>query len=363
MWIIGSLISFLGLLQILPYYASAQDALPCVNPLGSNGLCINIKQCQPLLQILQEQRSETFNFLRASVCGFEGNDPRVCCPNNNDDNNNNNGNEEVKTTSYGPLQPPICGTSLGEHDRIVNGVPATLGSWPWITALGYRSKKNPDIPRFLCGGALVSVRHVVTAGHCVYQRNDLFMARLGDLDLNSTTDGADPINILILNKILHPKYNPTSYTNDIAIIKLAEDVPFSQNIHPICLPIIEPLIHSNFDNTFPFIAGWGAVYFNGPSSSRLLELQIPVVNQERCKNSFKSFTNAVIDDRIICAGFARGGKDACQGDSGGPLMTPHNNSYYLIGVVSYGYRCAEPGYPGVYSKVSSFLNFIIENLI
>lgn len=77
-----------------------------------------------MLQILQEQRPETFDFLRASVCGFEGSDPRVCCPNNN---NNDAGNEEVKNTSYGPLQPPICGTSYGEHDRIVNGVPATLG--------------------------------------------------------------------------------------------------------------------------------------------------------------------------------------------------------------------------------------------
>ncbi|KAL2719171.1 venom protease-like [Vespula squamosa] len=359
MWTIGSLISFLGFLQILPYYVLAQDALPCVNPLGSNGVCINIKQCQPLLQILQAQRPETIDFLRASVCGYEGNDPRVCCPNND----NNIDNEEDKNTSYGPLQPPICGTSYGEHKRIVGGVPATLGSWPWITALGYRSKKNRDIPRFLCGGALISVRHVVTAGHCVYQRNDLFMARLGDLDLNSTTDGADPIDVLIENKIIHPQYNPTSYTNDIAIIRLAGDIPFSRNIHPICLPIIEPLINSNFDNSFPFIAGWGAVYFNGPSSSHLLELQIPVVKQDRCKDSFKSFTTAVIDDRIICAGFARGGKDACQGDSGGPLMSPHNQSYYLIGVVSYGYRCAEPGYPGVYTKVSSFLNFIIENLI
>lgn len=54
------------------------------------------------------------------------------------------------------------------------------------------------------------------------------MARLGELDLNSTTDGADPIDILIENKILHPQYNPTSYTNDIAIIRLAEDIPFSR---------------------------------------------------------------------------------------------------------------------------------------
>lgn len=102
------------------------------------------------------------------------------------------------------------------------------GSWPWITALGYRKTKDSNKPVFLCGGALISARHVITAGHCVYGRNDLFMVRLGDLDLNSTTDGADPIDISIENTIVHPQYNTTSFTNDIAIIRLAEDVPFSR---------------------------------------------------------------------------------------------------------------------------------------
>lgn len=364
MWTVGLLISFLGLMKILPYDVLAQDGPSCVNPLGANGICINIRKCPILLQVLQAQRPETINFLRASLCGYEGSDPRVCCPNNvNENNNNEPDSQETENTPYGPLTPPICGKSYKDNDRIVNGVPSTLGSWPWITALGYHSKKNPNKPVFLCGGTLISARHVVTAGHCVYNRKDLYMARLGDLDLESTDDGAEPINVLIENKIIHPEYNPSNHVNDIAILRLADEIPFSRNIHPICLPINEPLLHSNFYNTFPFIAGWGAIYFNGPSSSQLLESQVPVVKQEKCQNAFKAFTNAIIDDRIICAGYAAGGKDACQGDSGGPLMIPSNKSYYLIGVVSYGYRCAEPGYPGVYSKVSSFLNFIIDNLI
>ncbi|KAI4503082.1 hypothetical protein M0802_002126 [Mischocyttarus mexicanus] len=362
MWTVGLLVSFLSLLKILPYYVLAQDAPPCVNPLGANGVCISIKKCPALIQVLQAQKPESINFLRSSVCGYEGDYPRVCCP-NDVDNDNGRDNKETGNTSYGPLTPPICGTSYKNNDRIVNGVPSTLGAWPWIAALGYHSKKTPGKTVFLCGGTLISSRHVVTAGHCVSKRNDLFMVRLGDLDLDSTTDGADPIDVLIDQKIVHPQYNPSSHINDIAIIKLADEVPFSRNLHPICLPVNDPLLHSNFYNTFPFIAGWGAIYFNGPASSHLLESQVPVVKQDKCISAFKSFTNAIIDDRIICAGYATGGKDACQGDSGGPLMLPHNKSYYLIGVVSYGYKCAEPGYPGVYSKVTSFLNFIIDNLI
>lgn len=361
MWTTTVLSFCVALLTILPHHASSQGAFPCVNPLGMNGRCINIRQCAPLLKILQAQRPETIQFLRNSVCGYDGIDPRVCCPDNSPDKDKDSNRAE--NSSYGPLVPPICGTSYGEHGRIVGGVPAELGGWPWVTALGYRNKKNPDVPRFLCGGSLISSRHVVTAGHCIYHRTDLYMARVGDLDLNSTTDGANPIDILIEEKILHPEYNSATYNNDIGIIRLSQEVPFSRNLHPVCLPFTQPVRDFDLEGTFPFVAGWGSVYFNGPGSSRLLEVQIPVVDLEECKEKFKSFTNVIIDNRIVCAGFARGGKDACQGDSGGPLMLPHNGSYYLFGVVSYGYKCAEPGYPGVYSRVTSFLDFILHNLV
>lgn len=50
-----------------------------------------------------------------------------------------------------------------------------------------------------------------------------------------------------------------------------------------------------------------------------------------------------------------------QGDSGGPLILPKQSNtvnFFLIGVVSYGYKCAEPGYPGIYSKVSLYTDWI-----
>lgn len=142
------------------------------------------------------------------------------------------------------------------------------------------------------------------------------------------------------------------------------------------------------------------VVLGGPTSSWLMQVQIPVRTEQECRNSFQNF-GAVIDNRVLCAGFAQGGKDACQvrndivklwmeiknfleasflnifhlcynmeynfqGDSGGPLMTPSPNDdkiYYIIGVVSYGFRCAEPGFPGVYTKVTSFLDFITSQLV
>ncbi|XP_025263601.1 venom protease-like [Camponotus floridanus] len=376
MW--SSVIVLISSLCIL--IPSTQSQGQCQNPQGRPGICINIKNCAPLLNLLQtnSQNPEIANFLRSSLCGFEGRDPQVCCPTDinggntgGTENTGNNfegeqGRGEITNTVYGPLYPPDCGFSNISLRRVVGGSPAALGSWPWLTALGFRNPRDSNVPRWLCGGALISTRHVLTAAHCVHGRDDLYKVRIGDLDLNSDSDGATPFEDFIEWKAVHPGYNPTSHTNDVAVLKTTREVPFSSILHPICLPVDDFTRNRNVENTYPFIAGWGSVYFRGPTSSRLLQTQLPVRPQQECVRAFQNFKGNVIDDRVLCAGFAQGGKDSCQGDSGGPLMSPNprdNKFYYVIGVVSYGFRCAEPGFPGVYTKVTAFLDFITSQLV
>lgn len=115
-----------------------------------------------------------------------------------------------------------------------------------------------------------------------------------------------------------------------------------------------------------------------------MEVQVPVWDNEECKQPYVNHTN-VIDDRVLCAGLAMGGKDSCkvliifilylyqlidhiifnylfQGDSGGPLMWHNENQYYLIGVVSYGYKCGESDYPGIYTRVTYFVDWILDKI-
>ncbi|XP_044011190.1 venom protease-like isoform X2 [Aphidius gifuensis] len=341
------------------------------------------------MQLLRTHGNTVGQFLRSSVCGFENRDPKVCCPivsNDYDDGNNNNNNNnnnrppiqeyeeptpvvtkpplrQIPQSSYGPLFSPQCGIVNGTmYPKVVNGVPAKLGDWPWVVALGYRSQKNPNRPLWKCGGSLISSRHVLTAGHCIYQRRDLYIIRLGDLDLNDEiNDGASPVDILIEKADIHPQYSSTQFTNDIGIIKLQQDVQFTPLIQPICLPFPEQFQTYNYVNTRPFIAGWGSVYFRGPSATHLQYTQLPVRDTAECKQILARF-KTVIDDRVICAGWVDGGQDACQGDSGGPLMFPHNFVYYAIGVVSYGYKCAEKDTPAVYTRTSAFLDWIAAHL-
>ncbi|XP_058790870.1 venom protease-like [Phymastichus coffea] len=326
--------------------------------------CKSLNDCQPLLNLIRKHPFIGHRILKSSLCSMNFFDVTICCPNiddNNEDNNKNNSNnnqpEDKSSVEY--LQPPQCGYSDAVHDRVVGGNPAALGAWPWIALIGYGQPSSPYV-NFRCDGTLISSRHVVTAGHCI--QNDLKSVRLGERNLKSKTDGANPRDILVEEAIVHPEFDEETLKNDIAILKLNKDVQFTNMIQPICLPLPNDVKNRNYVGTFPFVAGWGATYYNGSSSDVLREIQVPVVSNAQCERSYQYVRGLTVDDNVICAGYAQGDKDACQGDSGGPLMFPRNATYYLIGVVSGGYKCAEPGFPGIYTRVTSFLNFIRSNM-
>lgn len=87
------------------------------------------------------------------------------------------------------------------------------------------------------------------------------------------------------------------------------------------------------------------------------QLDLPVNEQRECVQKFKA-RNINIASSQICAGgeFA---KDSCDGDSGGPLMRPaYMKRWYLEGIVSFGNRCGLEGWPGVYTRVADYVDWI-----
>jgi secreted trypsin-like serine protease len=70
----------------------------------------------------------------------------------------------------------------------------------------------------------------------------------------------------------------------------------------------------------------------------------------------------VITDNMFCAGYMEAARDACSGDSGGPLVVHYRGTTFLLGVVSWGEKCADKGKYGVYTRLANFLSWINETM-
>ena len=161
----------------------------------------------------------------------------------------------------------------------------------------------------------------------------------------------------------HPSYDHYTTDYDFSMLKLKSSIRFCDfpHIRPVCLPSDTSL---NYAMETATTTGWGTTSSGGSLSSKLREVDVKVLTNTQCGENY-SYPSSWITARMVCANVAGGGKDACQGDSGGPLVTAQGGdgvtagqNYRLIGVVSWGVGCALQDSPGVYSRVTSQLDWI-----
>ncbi|XP_053310254.1 transmembrane protease serine 3 [Spea bombifrons] len=245
------------------------------------------------------------------------------------------------------LKCVLCGSrpNYSPSTRIVGGNASAEGQWPWQASLIYQGIH-------LCGGSLITSQWIVTAAHCVY---DLFFPESWSVQVGHVNHQRDPQNtpVLVEKIIYHSKYKSNSMTNDIALIKLANPFTFNGLIQPICLP--------NYGEDFPegkmcWISGWGATEEGGDTSQTMDYAGVPLISNRVCNTKY--IYGGVIKPSMVCAGFLEGGVDTCQGDSGGPLACEDRKVWKLMGTTSWGVGCALRYKPGVYTRITSFLDWI-----
>jgi hypothetical protein len=252
-----------------------------------------------------------------------------------------------------PVEPskdcPKCTCGLTyKNKRIVGGVETLINQYPWMTALTYNN-------RFYCGASVINNKYLITAAHCV---NGFAKERLSAVFLDHDRSNYFETQIFTrsISKIFRHRYYGSggTYNNDIALLKLDKELPITGLLKPVCLPPTG----KSFTGNKGIVIGWGATQAHGQVSSKLREVEVPIMSNIDCRRT--GYGNRITDN-MMCAGYSYGMKDSCQGDSGGPLHVVNGTTHMLVGIVSWGEGCAQPNYPGVYTRVNRFVSWIRSN--
>lgn len=264
-------------------------------------------------------------------------------------------------------QNPACG-QVPYEPFIAGGVESDPYKWPWMASIFRRfTAARPN--KFLCGGSLINTRYILTAAHCcvtgatnIPRPASSFLVRMGSNHLEAGGEDFSVSKVMI-----HSNFSYNGQYNDIALLRLGTKVAYTDRVAAVCLPDLS-LAEQNLEGMIATVVGWGATSLGGEHQQTLREVEIPIVSTDECALAYSRIKSAAFLARgsthVLCAGLKEGGKDSCKSDSGGPLMMQMaGERWAIIGIVSFGHRCAEPGFPGVYTKITHYLEWIHSNAI
>ncbi|XP_063055809.1 suppressor of tumorigenicity 14 protein homolog [Engraulis encrasicolus] len=246
-----------------------------------------------------------------------------------------------------------CGIRPYKHNRIVGGLDADIGEWPWQVSLHFQTHGH------VCGASILSPTWLLSAAHCFQSADPKYLEAKNWQSYSGLRDRVkvwdeDVQRRSIKTIVPHPHYNTMTFDYDIALLELQEPLEYTNLISPVCLPAKSHVFPAGMPC---WVTGFGKLREGGRLAGVLQKAEVKIINDTVCN----IVTEGQVTSRMMCSGFLSGGVDACQGDSGGPLVClSEGGKWFQSGIVSWGEGCARRNKPGVYTRVTKLREWISE---
>ncbi|XP_071555742.1 chymotrypsin-like protease CTRL-1 [Temnothorax nylanderi] len=337
------------------YDTCQNNSLSC----PSDQKCSFIEYC-PAVVSLMDQNGLSAHRLRQAVCGYDRTRIKICC---SVDSYTERPTYPDRSLDAYPTQPPSnfqCGKSI-----VRNNVD-TLGSYPFVARIGFISNKyslsdtlTGEI-KYSCNGVIVNERIVLTTATCALAKSDrykLCSVLIGEYNTESNPDcnnlfcGHNTSSHDISYVVKHPGYDAASYSNNIALLRLKKAIDYTATAQPICFIPGDRYVSLGSTCT---VVGWGKL--SGQKAQPLTQqsLQLELVPKQQCSDYLSQALSVE-----LCA---KGNCEPCSGYSGSPLLYKYADTYFLVGILSFGSSCdSSIIFPSAFVNVQRYTRWILEN--